>query len=297
MIRSGIFICFIFLVLSNFSNAFSQSNENQETLLVNGEIAFWPFDKATLLSDFAEADVSETGEFSVIVSKPERRDLIRIRRYIDLDCLSTSNADSRYAPFSYFSVLVDEDEVAELYFQTPRFDFQLGDAYKEWHYYSESTTVSGRCVDKLDDDFEVIYEFPNIDVKAGWNELTGTIVDVSDNSETYVFSLENMGHDFVWEVETLDVDSYFGIGATIGYTDDVDGGLLVNKVELNGPAAAAGLQIDDVITEIGEASTLGMPVAMAVLRLRGLEGTPVSFDVLREGEVFEFEVTRMLIDN
>ena len=295
-IRRILFVVMLFVFLQCV-NVLGQVSGKKEILLLNGEVAFWLFEEAELNNDFIEGSIDETGTFSFVVPKPSSRDLSRVRRYIGLDCLNSSNSDSRYVAFSDLNVIIDEEEVGELYLQTPRFNFRLGEAYKEFHYYSEATVVTGRCVDQFDDGFEVIYEFPNLEVKAGWNELVGTITNVEEDSETYTFSLESKDQDYVWELEPLNVDSYSGIGASVDYPPFNADGILITDISPDRPADNVGLQVNDIIVAIDGRPTLEMPVSIAVFHLRGPAQTKVLVTVLRDTETLEFEIERAIIDD
>jgi carboxyl-terminal processing protease len=71
-----------------------------------------------------------------------------------------------------------------------------------------------------------------------------------------------------------------GIGFVISMRD---GNLTIVKILKGTPAQRAGLKAKDVITRIGEQSTVNMDVNDAVDRLRGKPGTPVAITVARAG--------------
>lgn len=277
-------ICAIFL-LSNSSLAQISS----DSLFVEGEVAFWNQGVAILEARGVEARIDETGSFSFFL-RASSTDLDVVRDYSDArDCLTSSNPNSRRTVSSFFDITRDGDVIAELYLQTPRFDFQVGQAYKEFHYYSEATTVSGRCEDNFDDGSSNIYIFPDLSMKQGWNVLTSVITEKSDSSETYTLRLDDGDADFRWEVEALEVgETYIGIGANINSADE---GLLISELYAGG-ALEAGLMPGDVITHIDGEDARDMNVGAAVLRLRGHEGEAVVLHVVRQGNTIEFEIVR-----
>jgi carboxyl-terminal processing protease len=82
-----------------------------------------------------------------------------------------------------------------------------------------------------------------------------------------------------------------GLGIVISVRD---GSLTVMSVMAKTPAARAGLQSADKIVQIGEESTVNMPLNDAVNRLRGEAGTQVTIWVVRPGwnEPRSFAITR-----
>lgn len=82
-----------------------------------------------------------------------------------------------------------------------------------------------------------------------------------------------------------------GLGIVISVRD---GSLTVMSVMAKTPAARAGLQSGDKIVQIGEESTVNMPLNDAVNRLRGEAGTQVTIWVARSGwnEPRSFAITR-----
>src|SRR4051794_12116576 len=71
--------------------------------------------------------------------------------------------------------------------------------------------------------------------------------------------------------------------------------LVINHVVRNSPAQRAGLQDDDVITAIDNASTIGLSVDDVAGKLRGPKGSTVSITVERAGTAKDFNVTRDVI--
>lgn len=75
-------------------------------------------------------------------------------------------------------------------------------------------------------------------------------------------------------------NTFSGIGAELG--EDGDGNLLVISPIKGFPAAKAGLQPKDIITDINGTSTGGMSVTEAVNRIRGKSGTKVKLEIVRD---------------
>lgn len=283
-----ILTCALFFVLLG---TVSWAQISGDSLLLSGEIAFWPGGVATLETPNTDARIDDTGKFSFVIKKPRR--LSVVRDFGDArSCLNSSKPEALYTAMSNFNVVRDDEVVAELYLQTPRFDYQLGDAYKEFHYYSEATTISGRCIDTFDDGFSAIYIFPDLAVKQGWNELSATITETSQLSETYVFSLDDSGAAYQWELETLDSDDYVGIGVSIALADE---GLRLSEVQPGFPAQLAGLQVGDIITHIDNEDARAMNVGAAIMRIRGEAGKAVVLRVDQQGEVQDFELVRQQV--
>ncbi len=88
--------------------------------------------------------------------------------------------------------------------------------------------------------------------------------------------------------------AYVGIGVSM-QQDTQSGALTVTKVNRNGPAATAGIQVGDVFFSVD-----GVPVSElgqdgTVSAVRGTEGTDVTITVLRDGEPMTFCVTRAAV--
>ena len=86
-------------------------------------------------------------------------------------------------------------------------------------------------------------------------------------------------------------NAYVGIGITIQATD-VSEGLLVTKVNDNGPAWEAGILAGDVLVAVDGQSILGLDVNATADLVRGNAGTFVDITVEREGKEMTFHVER-----
>jgi carboxyl-terminal processing protease len=97
------------------------------------------------------------------------------------------------------------------------------------------------------------------------------------------------------EIFADDISGEFeGVGMEIGIRD----GVLTVVSPLRGtPAYDAGIKAQDRILKIDGKSTKGLSVTNAVKKIRGPKGTPVVFEILREGEgILEIEVIRGVIE-
>ena len=86
-------------------------------------------------------------------------------------------------------------------------------------------------------------------------------------------------------------NAYVGIGITITVEEGVDG-FTVMVVNVNGPAAEAGILVGDVIVGVDGTSTIGMEANGARDLVRGVEGTQVQITLLRDGLELTLPVTR-----
>ena len=90
------------------------------------------------------------------------------------------------------------------------------------------------------------------------------------------------------EFQTQNQGKYGGLGMQIGIREDM---LTVITPFKNNPAALAGVQSGDIISQIEGESTATMSVYDAVDVLRGEPGTSVSITIIRENESRPIEVT------
>ncbi|RKU22260.1 hypothetical protein C6499_20165 [Candidatus Poribacteria bacterium] len=90
------------------------------------------------------------------------------------------------------------------------------------------------------------------------------------------------------EFQTQNQGKYGGLGMQIGIREDM---LTVITPFKNNPAALAGVQSGDIISQIEGESTATMSVHDAVDVLRGEPGTSVSITIIRENESRPIEVT------
>ena len=86
-------------------------------------------------------------------------------------------------------------------------------------------------------------------------------------------------------------NAYVGIGVTIQEMED-GSGLLIIKLDKNGPAEDAGLQVGDVIVAVEGERIAGKASSEARKYIRGEEGTEVVLTVLRAGKEQDIPVER-----
>jgi len=82
-----------------------------------------------------------------------------------------------------------------------------------------------------------------------------------------------------------------GISAVLRRVSEEDKIIVVDVIE-NGPAANAGLKMDDVISEIDSKSTSGEELQSVASRLRGAPGTEVRLTIDRSGARNEIKIIR-----
>ena len=86
-------------------------------------------------------------------------------------------------------------------------------------------------------------------------------------------------------------NAYVGVGITI-QTAAEDAGFVVMAVNASGPAAEAGMQVNDLLIEVGGQDVRGMSVSEVRNLVRGEEGTFVDMTVMRKGEHMTLSVER-----
>ena len=89
-------------------------------------------------------------------------------------------------------------------------------------------------------------------------------------------------------------NAYVGIGITI-LSNSSEEGFLIQQVEPNGSAKAAGILPGDILVEAEGQSLAGKEAEFASSLIRGEEGTDVTVAVLRDGEKITFTLKRMTI--
>ncbi len=99
--------------------------------------------------------------------------------------------------------------------------------------------------------------------------------------ETDVFGEEHSG-------------AYVGIGITMQH-DTQSGTLTVTKVNRNGPAAAAGIQVGDILYSVDGTLVSQLGQDGTVSAVRGIAGTDVTITVLRDSVQKTFVVTRAAV--
>ena len=118
--------------------------------------------------------------------------------------------------------------------------------------------------------------------------LKSGLVRATDDPYTEFFN-EEEAKDFN---ESLN-GSFEGIGAELGK----EGEFVVIISPIDGfPAKNAGLESGDIISKIDDESAFDITITDAVKKIRGEKGTKVKLEIIRDGEVKEFEITRDTIN-
>ncbi len=89
-------------------------------------------------------------------------------------------------------------------------------------------------------------------------------------------------------------NSYVGVGITITILEE-DQGFLVNRIEPDSPALAAGIQVGDVVVAVDGVRVSDVGSDKARDMVSGQEGTGVTITVLRDGRELNMEMTRRKI--
>lgn len=88
-------------------------------------------------------------------------------------------------------------------------------------------------------------------------------------------------------------NAYVGVGITI--TQREDGYITIIRVEPNGPAEEAGIQVGDVVIAAADQDIAALEIDQISDLIRGEQGTTVKLRLLRNGETFEKEVERRTV--
>lgn len=85
-----------------------------------------------------------------------------------------------------------------------------------------------------------------------------------------------------------------GIGVEVGTRNNVP---TVVRVLMDNPAEKAGIQVNDVITQVNGESVKSMSLNDVVTKIRGDVGTTVKLTILRDGSEKEYSITREQVNN
>lgn len=157
------------------------------------------------------------------------------------------------------------------------FKADFGPFWKAWDVLSEKYVASASSSKKITDQEKV------------WGAIEGLARSFGDPYTVFLPPVESE------QFESDIAGNFQGVGMEIGIRDN----MLTVIAPLKGtPADKAGIRAQDGILQIDGQSTLNMSADEAVKRIRGKEGTKVTFTILREGvdEPLEISVTRAVID-
>jgi carboxyl-terminal processing protease len=115
---------------------------------------------------------------------------------------------------------------------------------------------------------------PVNEVKLFYGSLAGMVAALEDPYS--VFFEPPTAKEFAQELS----GEFFGIGAEVGLKN---GDLLIIAPLEDSPAERAGLKSNDKILAIDGSPTLGMPLDVAVSKIRGPKGTQVKLNITRAG--------------
>ncbi len=131
------------------------------------------------------------------------------------------------------------------------------------------------------------YEQPVNDEALTEGAIDGMLASLDDPHTRYLSP-----QDEAATRERMDGE-FQGIGATV---ESVDGAITVVSPIDGSPAEAAGLQPGDILRMADGVDLTGMDLLEAVSLVRGPAGTAVSLQIERDGETFEVEITRDVIE-
>ncbi len=156
---------------------------------------------------------------------------------------------------------------------------------------SLNTTEINRKMEEIQDLVEKAYLYDADPKRVSDGIFTGMLYGLTDQDKyAQYYSAEAFE-----EENKRNNGAYDGIGVTV-QTDEETGGMLVVSVNSQGPAKAAGIQVDDVIIEADGTDLTDMPLDEAISEhVKGPAGTSVVLTILRDGEKIELTVGRATI--
>ena len=133
-------------------------------------------------------------------------------------------------------------------------------------------------------DYTYLYDADKQRLEDGM--FTGLVYGLTDDHYSAYYSKS------VYDEEKKRLNgNYVGIGVTISKDPDT-GGILVNAVNGEGPAARAGIQVGDIIIKADGNDLTEKDTDFAVSLITGEVGTTVNITLLRDGSELEFTVER-----
>ena len=130
----------------------------------------------------------------------------------------------------------------------------------------------------------------DVDMTRAEDAAAAAMVEALGDKWSYYLTAE----EYVSHMEQMN-NAYVGIGVTISGTED-GSGVEILKVEANGPAQEAGIQVGDRIVGVEGRDVSGMTTAELRDLVRGKEGSFVNLTIRRAGEDFELEVERRTVE-
>lgn len=130
----------------------------------------------------------------------------------------------------------------------------------------------------------------DVDMSKAEDAAAAAMVDALGDKWSYYLTAE----EYVTHMEQMN-NAYVGIGITISGSKD-GSGVEVLKVESNGPAQDAGIQVGDLIVGVEGQDVSEMTTTQMRNLVRGKEGTFVVLTISRAGETFDLSVERRTVE-
>ena len=130
----------------------------------------------------------------------------------------------------------------------------------------------------------------DVDMSKAEDAAAAAMVDALGDKWSYYLTAE----EYVTHMEQMN-NAYVGIGITISGSED-GSGVEVLKVESNGPAQDAGIQVGDLIVGVEGQDVSEMTTTQMRNLVRGKEGTFVVLTISRAGETFDLSVERRTVE-
>lgn len=128
-----------------------------------------------------------------------------------------------------------------------------------------------------------------VDMAAVEDAAAEAMVSATNDRWSYYLTAE----EYQTHLEQVN-NAYVGIGITI--QSEGEEGYRIVDVTAGGPAEEAGLEIDDLLIRADDQDLRQLEVEAVREIVKGKEGTTVSVQVLRKGEVRSFNVTRRSVE-
>lgn len=154
------------------------------------------------------------------------------------------------------------------------------------------TLGMGRNASKLNQLTSLIEERFIEDIDMGTLEDAAAAAMVNSLGDRWSYYLT--AEEYQVHMEQMN-NTYVGIGVTISPAED-GSGVEILKVEPNGPALDAGIQVGDLIVGVEGRDVAGMTTTELRNLVRGKEGTFVVLTIKRAGEVFDLSVERRTVE-
>lgn len=141
---------------------------------------------------------------------------------------------------------------------------------------------------KLEEVYNIIQEqyIGDADEEAMIDAAAQALVLATGDKWSYYMNAEDYAY-----YKQVTSNAYEGIGVTVN-SDQMDKGFLIESVDPDGGAAAAGIQVGDYITHVEGQAVYNMSTSDAQSMIRGQGGTKVKLTINRNGTSMDLEVIR-----